>query len=80
MSKMDTADACTSQLKVVQKWIDAYSSLDIGKINSVVSKNYKHRTLPKSTGLPEETKEEYIQRFGGMLPMYTKFEVRARVG
>ena len=75
-SRMTTIDTTTPQLKVAQKWIDAYISLDIEKIKTVASKNYRHQTLPKSTGLPEETKEEYIQRYGGLLPVFTKFDVR----
>ena len=73
---MATVDASTPQLKVVQKWIDAYVSLDINNLNTVFSKDYKHQTLPKSMGIPEETKDEYIKRYGGVLPLFTKFEVR----
>ena len=57
-------NANAPQLKAAQKWIDAYVALDAEKINTVFSKNYKHQTFPKSLGLPEETKEEYFQRFG----------------
>lgn len=73
---MATIDASTPQLRVAQRWIDAYAALDTNKINSLFSKDYKHQTLPKSTGLPEETKEEYIKRFGELLPVFTKFQVR----
>jgi len=54
---------------------EAYAAIDLGKIDMVTSKIYKHQTLPKSIGLPEETKEEYIQRLAGTLPLFTKFEV-----
>ena len=73
---MATVDASTPQLKVVQKWIDAYVSLDISNLDTVFSKDYKHQTLPKSMGIPEETKDEYTKRYGGVLPLFTKFEVR----
>lgn len=73
---MVAIDTSTPQLRVTQKWIDAYVAIDLDKINAVTSKNYKHQTLPKSIGLPEETKEEYTQRLTGMLPLFTKFEVR----
>jgi len=73
---MVTIDASTPQLKAAQKWIDAYAAIDFGKIDAVTAKNYKHQTLPKSIGLPEETKEEYTKRLSGMLPLFTKFEVR----
>jgi len=73
---MVSIDVSTPQLKATQKWIEAYAAIDLGKINVVTSKNYKHQTLPKSIGLPEETKEEYIRRLTGTLPLFTKFEVR----
>jgi len=73
---MVVIDASSPQLKVLQKWIDAYVAIDLDEIKAVTSKKYKHQTLPKSIGLPEETKEEYTQRLAVMLPMFTKFEVR----
>jgi len=76
---MVTIDASTPQLKVVQKWIDAYIALDVGKIDPLFSKGYKHQILPKSIGLGEETKEEYAQRFGRVLPVFSKFEVRDQI-
>jgi len=66
----------TPQLKAAQEWVDAYGTRDIDKISETCSKNYTHQTLPKSMGLSEETKEEYIKRCGGLLPLFTKFEVR----
>ena len=70
----------TPQLKVLQKCIDAYATLDIGKVEPVLSKNYIHETFPKSIGLPDETKEEYIKsyikRYEEMLSSFTVIEVR----
>ena len=73
-----TIDPVTPQLKAARKWIDAYITLDINEIDGLFPKDYKHLTLPKSMGLPEETKEEYLQRYGGFLPAFTKFEVRTK--
>ena len=50
--------------------------LDISKIELVLSKNYIHETFPKSIGLPDETKEEYIKRYEEMLSSFTMIEVR----
>jgi len=66
----------TPQLKATQKLIDAYTTRDISKIGAVFSRDYRHQTLPKSIGPPEEGREEYIKRCGGLLPSFTKFEVR----
>ena len=73
---MATFDPATPQLQAAQKWIDAYVTRDIGKIGATLSKNYKHQLLPKSMGLPEEGREEYIKKRGELLPSFTKFEVR----
>lgn len=73
---MVVIDTGTPQLKVAQRWIDAYVALDTNKISTLFSKNYRHQMLPKSIGLPEETEEEYIQRLGVMLPVFVKFDVR----
>ena len=78
--RMVNINATTPQLKVLQKCIDAYATLDISKIEPVLSKNYIHETFPKSIGLPGETKEEYIKRYikryEEMLSSFTMIEVR----
>ena len=73
---MADINTTTPQLKAVKRWIDAYASLDIQKIDSLFSRNFKHQTLPKSLGRDEETREDYIVRLGRVLPMFTSFRVR----
>ena len=75
---MVNIEATTPQLKVFQKWIDAFSSLDITKIDPILSKNYIHETFPKSIGLPDETKEENIKRHEETLRAMSKLEVRTQ--
>lgn len=72
---MDTVNPTTPQLKLVQQWVDALVGLDTEKISVVLSKDYRHQRLPKSTGHGEETKEEYIPRLKGSLAAFTKFSV-----
>ena len=77
---MVNINVTTPQLKVLQKCIDAYATLDISKVEPVLSKNYIHETLSKSIGLPDETKEEYvksyIKRYEEMLSSFTMIEAR----
>ena len=73
---MTNIDANTPQLKAVKRWLDAYASRDPNEFDSILSKNYKHRTLPESIGVLEETKEEHIRRYKGFLPTVTKYDVR----
>ena len=71
-----TIDAKTPQLKVVKAWFDAFIAHDSSKIGAVLSKDFAYQTLPESIGLPEETKEQHIQRYERALTMINKFEVR----
>ena len=73
---MANIDASTPQLKAVKKWLDAHVSRNPNNIDSILSKNFKHRTLPDSIGVLEETKEEHIRRYKGFLPTVTKYDVR----
>ena len=73
---MANIDATTPQLQVVKKWLDAYVARDANKIAPVLSKNYKHQTFSQSVGIPDETKEQHIKRYGGLAPSIASFEVR----
>ena len=64
------------QLKAVKTWFNAYSSLDVNKLEPLVSKNYQYEALPESLGLPKETKGGHVQRIGENFPMLNKIEVR----
>ena len=75
ISRMVNIDASTPQLKVLQKWLNAFDSLDANNLDPVLSKNYRHETFPKSIGLPEEGKEEHIERYKKTLPSLSKFGV-----
>ena len=73
-SRLATIVGNTPQLKFAQKWIDAHIARDC-KIDALFSKDYKHQTLPESLGLPEETREEYMKRYEGIIQVVTKMEV-----
>ena len=75
---MSTIDTSTPALKAAQQWINAYIALDIDGIAKLLPKHHKHQVLPKSIGLPEESKEEYIQRLGGLLASLTDSKVRGQ--
>jgi len=72
---MATICGSTPQLKFAQKWIDAHLARDCG-IDALFSKDYKHQTLPESLGLPEETREEYMKRYEGIVSTVTEMGVR----
>ena len=75
-STMVNIDANTPQLEAVQRWIDAYLSSDVRKIELLFSKDFKHQMFPKSTGRTEETREVYLKRITEEFPLFTSFVVR----
>ena len=75
-SIMVNINANTPQLEAVQRWIDAYLSSDVRKIELLFSKDFKHQMFPKSTGRTEETREVYLKRITEEFPLFTSFVVR----
>jgi hypothetical protein len=75
---MSNFEASTPQLSVIKKWIDAYTSLDISKVEPLLAKNYQHQSFPESPDAPNETKGEHIQKWGEILAAAAKLEVRIR--
>jgi hypothetical protein len=73
---MENMDASTPQLRVVKKWFDTLTSLDLSKADPLISRNFKYQSFPKTIDVPEQTKDIYIQWFGGIMVSLTKLEVR----
>jgi hypothetical protein len=75
-SKMVNFD--TPQLKAVKNLLDAYASLDLNNVEPLISKNHHHESLPASTDLPKQSKEDHLQVWKGVFSSVNKFEVRIR--
>jgi hypothetical protein len=73
---MENFDASTPQLKAFKKWLDIVASLDLSKVDPLLTRNFKYRSFPEIIEVPEQTKEVYIQWFGGTMVSMTKIEVR----
>ncbi len=63
------------QMAVVLKCIESFSVDDEKVFNEVMSADYTHEVLPKSIGLPIETKAEYLRRVGKTRHLMQDFEV-----
>ena len=74
---MTNFDANTPQVEVAKKCLEAYFSLDIKKVEPLLSKNYQFQAFPESANLPKETKEQHIERWKAAFGVLTKFEVGA---
>ena len=73
---MNTIDTTTPQLKVVKGLANALTSRDLNKVEPILSKDFVLKTFPKSVELPDLTKEEYLQKYGAVLALFAKIEVR----
>lgn len=71
-------NATTPQLKLVKDYIDAYLTLNIKNVEPFVSKNYKFQSFPKVPDLPDQAKGEHSERYGTVLSLMNKMEVRDR--
>ena len=77
-SRMANIDATTPSLRLVQKLSNAYASLDIAQVDALMSKNFTYKTFPQSHELPDETKDGFAKKYGGILALLEKVEVRVQ--
>lgn len=65
------------QLALVKKWLDAYFSLDVKNVEQYISRNFHYQAFPETTdtSIPEEAKEEHIDKYREILAAGSKFEV-----
>ena len=77
MSK--TMNATTPQLKVVDKFYEAYRTRDINNVGPFFSKNLTYKSLPKNPAFPDSmTKAEHIAMIEPIFASSTKIEVRVQ--
>ena len=69
-------DASTPQLKVVKDFVDAYLIPDINKAVPLASKNFTYQTFPKISDHPDEARVGHFERWGSLLSLLEKAEVR----
>lgn len=67
----------SGQLQAVLKWAEAMSTADFDVLDTVVADNFVHAAIPANLKIPVlNGKQEFIQHYRAVLPMFTKFEVR----
>ena len=69
-------NATTPQLNLVKDYINAYLTLKIKNVEPFISKDYKFQSFPKVPDLPDQG--EHSERFGTVLSLMNKMEVRDR--
>lgn len=78
MSRMTNFDATTPQLKVVKNWIDAHISLDMDKVEPLISKNYQYQKSSETIDLPKGAEGRHLGRIGEIMSATGNLEVRIR--
>ena len=71
-------DANTPQLKALEKLVDAYVSLDLNNLESILSKDYRYEALPEVPGVPIQTKEAHLEMWKEVYSVVSKLDVRIR--
>lgn len=69
-------NATTPQLKAVKNLFDAYLTLDVKNAEPFVSKDFTFQTFPKIADHPDEAKGAHFEKYGALLSLLTKAEVR----
>jgi ketosteroid isomerase-like protein len=73
---MVNIDFNTPQLTVIKKLFDAYCVLDSKNVLPLLAKDFTARIFPKSPELPDEAREEHVEKWGRIQSHFTKVEVR----
>jgi hypothetical protein len=71
-------DASTPQRKLVKTWIESLAALDMNKVGTLLARDFKYQSFPKTTDVPELSKESVVQWFAGIFASMSKMEVRIR--
>ena len=69
-------NATTSQLKFVERLIEAYATCDLNNVEPLLSKNFKYQTFPRAAHLPDHTKGDHVEKFGPVFAAMSEIEVR----
>jgi hypothetical protein len=68
MANPKTSDS--AQVKLVHEWGRGFQARDLDLIEKALHKDYRYALYPKSLGKPEETREEWLARFAGVLSLW----------
>jgi hypothetical protein len=69
MSSHHTTDS--PQIKLTYEWAEGFRKKDLAVISKLLHKDHRRITYPQSLGIPEQTKEEYIQQMTEIINVWT---------
>ena len=68
MSSQQATDS--PQIKLMYEWADGFRKKDLDVIARHLHKDHRRITRPQSLGIPEQTKEEYIQQMTEVIKVW----------
>ena len=72
---MPNFDASTPQLEAVKSLMDAFASLNLGELMTLLSKNYQYEAFNGATTLTKLDREAYAKVIQGLSAGVTKMDV-----
>ena len=73
MSDLKSSDS--PQVKFVHEWNQAVRNGDLDFLAKSIPKDYRNTFYPRSLGVPDQTKEEFLEYIGGFFNLWTEWEV-----
>ena len=70
MSEPKSTDS--PQVKLMHGWGQGFKKRDLDLIAKYLHKDYRHTTYPRSLDKPEQTREEWLQQFAGIISLWTE--------
>ena len=64
---VDPQSSDSPQVKLIHEWAQGFQKRDLDVIANTLHKDHRYLGYPKSLGKKEETKEEWLARFGGLV-------------
>lgn len=63
----------SAQVKfILGEWRQAFEKRDLDLIAKHLHKDYRHTSYPRSLGEPDQTREQWLERFAGILGLLTE--------
>ena len=72
---MSGINPSSPQLALVKKWLESYTSLNIKNVEPLLSKNFQVQRYPRSSDLPDETRESHLEGWEARFSVIEKGEV-----
>ena len=74
------ASSDSPQVNLIQEWGQGFHKRDLEILGKFLHKDFRYITYPRSLGKPEQTKEEWLAQFAGVLKLWIAEPEVSRVG